>query len=109
MSKCLKCEVEVNSVNNRCPLCNSELKKWNKEDSIYPNKVNILNHALVKKIILLIYGRHLDAQFSFLQKFDNLSNLWYTIYRKLKSPDSNTTMDLTFNLDNLTTGSAFSK
>lgn len=54
MSKCIKCEVEVNSVNNRCPLCNSELKKWNKEDSIYPNKVNILNHALVKKIILLI-------------------------------------------------------
>ena len=54
MSKCIKCNVEVNSVTNRCPLCNSELKKWKKEDSIYPNKVNVLNNALVKKIILLI-------------------------------------------------------
>ena len=54
MSKCIKCDVEVNSVTSRCPLCNSELKKWNKEDSIYPNKVNVLNHALVKKFILLI-------------------------------------------------------
>ena len=54
MSKCIKCDVEVNSVTSRCPLCNSELKKWNKEDSIYPNKVNVLNHALVKKFILLV-------------------------------------------------------
>lgn len=54
MSKCLKCGVDVNSVVFRCPLCNSELKDWHKDESIYPSKVNVLSHALVKKFLLLI-------------------------------------------------------
>lgn len=54
MSKCLKCDVEVNSVTNRCPLCNSELKKWKEEDSLYPNRVSAIQRLFIKKIILLV-------------------------------------------------------
>ena len=54
MSKCLKCDVEVISVTNRCPLCNSELKKWNESESIYPNKVSAIQRIIIRKVILLI-------------------------------------------------------
>lgn len=54
MSKCLKCNVEVNSVTNRCPLCNSELKKWEEDKNIYPKRVRAIQHLFIKKIILFI-------------------------------------------------------
>lgn len=54
MSKCLKCDVEVISVDNRCPLCDGELKKWVDSESIYPTKVSVIKHAFVRKVILLI-------------------------------------------------------
>ena len=54
MSKCLKCDVDVISVNNRCPLCDGELKKWNDSESIYPTRVSVIKYAFVRKIILLI-------------------------------------------------------
>lgn len=52
--KCLKCNVNVNSVSNRCPLCNSELKNWDKNDSYYPPKVTGIKHEFLKKMLLLI-------------------------------------------------------
>ena len=48
--KCLKCNVNVNSVNNRCPLCNSELKNWDKNESFYPPKVTGIKHEFLKKM-----------------------------------------------------------
>ena len=52
MSKCLKCGVDVNSVTNRCPLCNSELKKWEENKSFYPPKVSAIQHLFIKKIMV---------------------------------------------------------
>ena len=31
MSKCIKCDVEVISVNNRCPFCDGELKNGKRQ------------------------------------------------------------------------------
>ena len=52
MSKCLKCDVIVNSVTNRCPLCDSIIDET--EDNIYPRKINGLKYGFVRKISLFI-------------------------------------------------------
>lgn len=52
MSKCLKCDVNVNSVTNRCPLCDSIIDDTN--DNIYPRKIKGLKYRFVRKISLFI-------------------------------------------------------
>jgi len=52
MSKCLKCDVYVNSVTNRCPLCDSIIDETT--DNIYPKKVKGLKYGFIRKISLLI-------------------------------------------------------
>ena len=52
MSKCLKCDVNVNSVTNRCPLCDSIIDDT--KDNIYPRKIKGLKYRFVRKISLFI-------------------------------------------------------
>ena len=52
MSKCLKCDVIVNSVTNRCPLCDSIIDET--KDNIYPRKINGLKYGFIRKIVLFI-------------------------------------------------------
>ena len=52
MSKCSKCNVELNTISDICPLCNSEIK--NKDESIYPViKNNLTKKLLMKKIFFI--------------------------------------------------------
>ena len=52
MAKCSKCKIELNTVSDICPLCNSEIK--NKEESIYPViKNNLTKIILMKKIFFI--------------------------------------------------------
>jgi len=52
MTKCSKCNVELNTVSDICPLCNSEIK--NNNDSIYPVVKNNLTKTLLMKKIFFI-------------------------------------------------------
>ena len=52
MSKCLKCGVNVNSVTNKCPLCDSIIDDT--KDNIYPRKIKGLKYRFVRKISLFI-------------------------------------------------------
>ena len=52
MSKCLKCDVNVNTVTNKCPLCDSIIDET--KDTIYPKKINGLKYGFVRKISLFI-------------------------------------------------------
>ena len=52
MAKCNKCNVELNTVSDVCPLCNSEVK--NNDDSVYPFiKNNLTKSSLMKKIFFI--------------------------------------------------------
>lgn len=52
MVKCNKCNVELNTISDVCPLCNSEIK--NNGDSIYPYiKSNLTKSSLMKKIFFI--------------------------------------------------------
>lgn len=53
MVKCNKCNVEVDTVSDVCPLCNSEIK--NKDESTYPVIKNNLTKALFMKKIFFIH------------------------------------------------------
>ena len=52
MSKCVKCKVSLDIINNRCPLCNSEVKKTS--NSTYPKIKQKVTNVLFRKIMLLI-------------------------------------------------------
>ena len=52
MAKCTKCNIELNTISDVCPLCNSEIK--NKDNSIYPVIKNNLNKSSLMKIIFFI-------------------------------------------------------
>ena len=52
MSKCLKCDVIVNGVTNKCPLCDSVIDET--KDNIYPRKINGLKYGFIRKISLFI-------------------------------------------------------
>lgn len=52
MVKCNKCHVEVDTIFNVCPLCNSEIK--NNDDSIYPYIKNNLTRSRLMKVIFFI-------------------------------------------------------
>ena len=52
MSKCLKCDVNVNTVTNKCPLCDSIIDET--KDCLYPKKINGLKYGFVRKISLFI-------------------------------------------------------
>ena len=52
MNKCLKCDVLVDSLADKCPLCNSQMEK--SKDSSYPNIKRKLTSALFRKIMFLI-------------------------------------------------------
>lgn len=52
MSKCLKCDVHVDSLSDRCPLCNSEIKI--SKNSSYPKMHNKFTNQLFRKIMFLI-------------------------------------------------------
>ena len=52
MSKCLKCSVNIDSLSDRCPLCNSEIEiaKYNSYPKI-TSKINISENPIAKKIV----------------------------------------------------------
>lgn len=52
MSKCKKCDVLVNSVTNRCPLCDSIIDET--EDNIYPRKIVGLKYGFIRKVSLFV-------------------------------------------------------
>ena len=52
MSKCLKCDVNINSVTNKCPLCDSVITET--KNSIYPRKIRGLKYKFIRKISLFI-------------------------------------------------------
>ena len=52
MTKCNKCNVELDTISDVCPLCNSEIK--NKDTSSYPFiKNNLTKSSLMKKIFFI--------------------------------------------------------
>lgn len=52
MSKCTKCKVNLDTLGDRCPLCNSEIKKT--KNSTYPAIKPKMTKVLFRKIMLLI-------------------------------------------------------
>ena len=52
MSKCLKCNVLLDTLSDRCPLCNSEVKETN--NPTYPKIKLKFTNLLFRKIMLLI-------------------------------------------------------
>lgn len=52
MAKCTKCNIELNTISDICPLCNSEIK--NRDASIYPVIKNNLNKSSLMKMIFFI-------------------------------------------------------
>ena len=53
MTRCKKCNVELDTISDICPLCNSEIK--NKGDSVYPFIKNNLTKSLMMKKIFFIH------------------------------------------------------
>ena len=52
MAKCNKCNIELNTISDACPLCNSEIK--NNDDSVYPFiKNNLTKASLMKKMFFI--------------------------------------------------------
>lgn len=52
MVKCNKCNVELDTISDVCPLCNSEIRK--KDDTSYPFiKNNLTKESLMKKIFFI--------------------------------------------------------
>lgn len=52
MSKCLKCNVSIDSLSDRCPLCNSEIEL--PQDASYPKIKRKLTNHLFRRILFLI-------------------------------------------------------
>ena len=62
MTKCNKCNIELNTIDDICPLCKSEIK--NKGESIYPViKNNLTNKLLMKKISYYIIRKTKNGGF----------------------------------------------
>lgn len=52
MKKCKNCNIEISGSQERCPLCNQELKGKN-SNSVFP-KINLQKENVLKKILLLV-------------------------------------------------------
>lgn len=54
MKRCEKCNIDLDIISNKCPLCNSEIEDIKNFDSSYPALIPIINKHLFRKILLLI-------------------------------------------------------
>ena len=56
MRKCFKCNININTNVEECPLCQSPLKGKEKTDDVFPVIMsNYNNHTLLYKLLLLIW------------------------------------------------------
>lgn len=51
---CNKCNVDLDIIDNRCPLCNSEINEFDNFKSSYPKIKRLVTKVLYRKIILFI-------------------------------------------------------
>lgn len=54
MIKCEKCNVELDIISNKCPLCNSVVQDNTNVDGSYPNIKTVVSSKMLKKIIFFI-------------------------------------------------------
>ena len=51
MLKCEKCNIDLDVIDNKCPLCNSIIEDSDKSDSSYPVLKPIVSNKLFKKLL----------------------------------------------------------
>ena len=54
MKRCEKCNIDLDIISNKCPLCNSEIEDIKNFESSYPPLMPIIDKHLFRKILLLI-------------------------------------------------------
>lgn len=54
MRRCNKCNVELDIISNKCPLCDSVIDEDKKTDSSYPTINTVVSKSLFRKIIFFI-------------------------------------------------------
>lgn len=54
MKHCNKCNVDLDIISDKCPLCNSQIKKAKNNNSSYPNITYIVSKNLFRKLLFFI-------------------------------------------------------
>lgn len=54
MKKCTKCNVNLDIISNKCPLCNSEIKNVKDFESSYPKIKNMVSKSLFRKVLFFL-------------------------------------------------------